>query len=422
MSAIRQACILVGGKGTRLGAMTRSVPKPLLDIGGGICILDVIIEQVARHGFDDIVLLAGHLGHLVQERYGERTSGAAKIRVFVEREPGGTAGALLSASSALAPRFLTLNGDSLFDTNLRSLATEADTLASGALLALRQVADGSRYGSVTRAGSRITGFREKDDRNAAPAIINAGVYVLAREIIDRIGTLPCSIERDIFPALAAAGDLVGSLREGYFLDIGLPETLEQARRELLALQRRPAVFLDRDGVINRDHGYVHRPDQVDWMTGAKRAIRSLNDLGFRVVVVTNQAGIAHGYYSEREMHALHAWMQDELSAEGAFVDAFYFCPYHPEGKLAQYRRIHDDRKPGPGMILRAISELNIDAARSFLIGDKQSDLDAACAAGIPGFLFDDGDLASFSASCLAEVTSWTRDAGLAAPSRRESGE
>ena len=167
-------------------------------------------------------------------------------------------------------------------------------------------------------------------------------------------------------------------------------------------KRRPAAFLDRDGVINVDTGYVHRPDQVEWVAGAREAVRRLNDLGYRVVVVTNQAGVAHGYYDEDTVKSLHAWMQDQLAAQGAFIDAFYYSPYHPEAKLAQYRANHVDRKPGPGMILRAIADLDIDKSRSFLIGDKAIDMEAARAAGIMGFLFAGGNLAAFLEERLAD--------------------
>ena len=160
-----------------------------------------------------------------------------------------------------------------------------------------------------------------------------------------------------------------------------------------------AVFLDRDGVLNVDHGYVHRPDQIDWIPGAIAAVRSLNDLGYRVVVVTNQAGVAHGHYEEEAVHVLHAWMRDELAVHGAFIDAFYYSPYHPDGKVERFRLDHIDRKPGPGMILRALADLEIDKEKSFLIGDKQSDIAAAKAAGIPGFLFAGGNLAAFVDDC-----------------------
>jgi D,D-heptose 1,7-bisphosphate phosphatase len=405
-ASIKQACILVGGKGTRLGDITRAIPKPLLDMGEGITFLDLLIEQTARQGFNDVVLLAGHLGHLVQARYDGRTFGTARVRVLVEPKPRGTAGALVSALDILEPRFILLNGDSLFDINMRALAAEADADCE-ALIALRCVPETSRYGTVELNGDRVVRFCEKV-RDTGPALINAGIYILNATIINRIHSLPCSIETDIFPILAGEGRLRGSIRDGYFLDVGLPETLQQGRRELLALRRRPAAFLDRDGVINRDHGYVHRPDQVEWIPGAQESVRRLNDLGYRVVVVTNQAGVAHGYYSEEDIIALHDWIQEELAAKGAFIDAFYFCPYHPNARVERFRANHIDRKPNRGMIFRALSDMQIDKHRSFLIGDKDSDIKCARSAGIKGFLFTGGNLAVFLDDCVGCLrTVWT---------------
>jgi len=400
-ATIHQVCILVGGKGARLSSISRSIPKPLFDIVDGVTFLDFLIEEVTRQGFDDIILLAGHLGHLVQERYRDRSLGPSRVRVLIEPEPRGTGGALLSAREILSSRFLLLNGDSFFDTNLRALAAQAVRADCEALLALRWVDDASRYGAVDMEGDRIVRFREKDDQSSGPALINAGAYFLASTIVDRIPSLPCSIETQIFPGLAADRKLYGSPRGGYFIDIGLPETLEQARRELPALRRRPAVFLDRDGVINVDHGYVHRPDQFEWVPGAQSAVRLLNDLGYRVIVVTNQAGVAHGYYDEEQMHTLHIWLKDCLASDGAFIDAFYHCFYHPDASVERFRAVHGDRKPNPGMILRALSDNPIDRRRSFLIGDKQSDIEAARGAGIPGFLFTGGNLIEFVERCLA---------------------
>jgi D-glycero-D-manno-heptose 1,7-bisphosphate phosphatase len=165
--------------------------------------------------------------------------------------------------------------------------------------------------------------------------------------------------------------------------------------EMTDSQRRPAAFLDRDGVLNHDLDYVHRPEDFRWIDGAQAAIKQLNDAGYYVIVVTNQSGVARGYFEEVAVHRLHAWMNDELRRIGAHIDAFYHCPYHPEAKVEAYRRQSEDRKPGPGMLLCAKREWPIDWERSFLIGDKPSDMQAAAAAGVPGHLFQGGDLCEF---------------------------
>ncbi len=151
---------------------------------------------------------------------------------------------------------------------------------------------------------------------------------------------------------------------------------------------RRAAFLDRDGVLIEDIGYPHRPEHLVWMDGAVEAVRWLNVEGYDVVVVSNQSGVARGYFTEEDVEAFHALMQQALARSGARIDAFYFCPHHPEAVVERYRRDHPWRKPSPGMILQALEDRPILKDGSFLVGDRPSDLEAAAAAGLPGFLAD----------------------------------
>ena len=152
--------------------------------------------------------------------------------------------------------------------------------------------------------------------------------------------------------------------------------------------QRPAAFFDRDGVLNVDHGYSYRPDQFAWIDGAPEAVRLLNEAGYLVFVVTNQSGIARGYYSEAAMHQFHALMQDALRTQGAHIDTFYYCPHHPEGSVKELAVRCRCRKPEPGMLEQAAREWPIDLSRSFLIGDKDADMAAAAAFHIRGIKFD----------------------------------
>lgn len=161
---------------------------------------------------------------------------------------------------------------------------------------------------------------------------------------------------------------------------------------------KPALFLDRDGVLNEDQGYVHRWEDFRWIAGAREVVAAFNRAGWLVIVVTNQSGVGRGYYTEADMHALHAQMTKELAAAGARIDAFYFCPQHPEAAEAVYRHPDPpDRKPNPGMILRALADWPIDRDRSLLVGDKESDLEAADRAGVRAYHFQGDDLAAFLA-------------------------
>jgi D,D-heptose 1,7-bisphosphate phosphatase len=392
---VRQAVILVGGRGTRLRSLAARIPKPLMPVVGDRRFLDVLVDHVVRQGFNDILLLAGHLGDQVADRYSGRSVRGARLRVVVEPKPHGTAGALRAAIDLLDERFVLLNGDTYFDCNIRALAAEACRSGITGTLALRRVEDARRYGTVELDGRRITAFREKDPTSLNGGLVSGGVYCLDKSIVAMIDKLPASLEEEVFPKLVAAQQLEGIECGGYFLDIGLPDALDQARHELPNIERRPAVFLDRDGVLNIDHGYVHRPEQVDWVDGAFETIRRFNNLGYYVFVVTNQAGIARAYYSEEQVHSLHAWMSDRLAEQGAFVDAFYYCPFHPDGVVSQYRGSHPDRKPEPGMIRRALSEFSVDVSRSFLIGDQEADIECARRGGIPGYRFPGGNLVKF---------------------------
>ncbi|MBB2204860.1 D-glycero-alpha-D-manno-heptose-1,7-bisphosphate 7-phosphatase [Gluconacetobacter takamatsuzukensis] len=169
----------------------------------------------------------------------------------------------------------------------------------------------------------------------------------------------------------------------------------------------PAIFLDRDGVLNVDTGYPHCLEDMVLIPGAARAIALAKKLGYLTVVVTNQSGVARGLFGEDDVARFNAHLARALASEGGSIDAFYVCPYHPDAIIESYRCDHPDRKPNPGMILRAIADLPIDRAKSFLIGDKQTDIDAAAAAGIAGQLFPGGDLSTFLSSFLSVTVTGT---------------
>jgi D-glycero-D-manno-heptose 1,7-bisphosphate phosphatase len=389
--SVTQAVCLVGGRGTRLGALTDQLPKPLLPVGGRP-FLDYIIHDARRFGLRKLLLLAGYQAGEIVERYQGKSFGDLAVDVVVEPDPAGTGGALRTASAKLDETFFLLNGDSFFDFNWLNLTTAVGQPGWTMNMALASGIAGSRYGRVELSNRRVLGFLPEGDSSQP---INSGIYLARRSLLADIETLPCSLEREILPKLAAEGRLLGHIAEGAFIDIGVPEDFSRAQTYIPACMRRPAAFLDRDGVLNRDDGYVHRIDQVSWVDGAIDAVKWLNDSGYYVFVITNQAGVAHGYYAEDAIHALHGWMADELQIRGAHVDAFEYCPFHPEGVVESYRRDSDRRKPKPGMIRHLQGAWPTNPAGSFVVGDRDSDMEAAAAAGLPGFKFEGGNLLEF---------------------------
>lgn len=389
MKTVKQAAILIGGKGTRLGDAVRDTPKPLLDVCGRPFV-EHLMRNLRRFGFNHFVLLAGYQAEVVEHRYGTDSSFASEINahidVVVEPRPLGTGGALKFAAAFLQPQFLLLNGDSIFDFNFLDLchcnAPEEDAGWVGRV-ALLPVENATRYGFVELDGWKIKAFKEKPEQPES-GLINSGVYWLTDTVLDYIADTPCSLEQDVFPALVQAGKLHGRAYDGFFIDIGIPEDLQRARDSLLDELRKPAAFLDRDGTLNHDDGYTHKIEGFRWVEGAKESIKRLNDAGYLVFIVTNQAGIARGFYDETAVSTLHAWMQEELASMGAHFDDVRFCPHHPEGSVAALSIRCDCRKPGTAMLESLVQQWEPDLSKSFMLGDSEKDAQAGIAIGIKG--------------------------------------
>ena len=355
---ITQAVILAGGKGTRLGSVTLETPKPMVNIGGRPFI-EYIIWNLSRQGIKEIYILAGFKSQVIIDYFNQKDLYGVEIKILVEYEPLGTAGSLILHQDLLNESFWVLNGDTFFDCSYVDLynkhKNDKEIIIFGTQL--KQV---NRFGSITFNSSLfVTAFEEKKD-NFEDSAINAGIYMFHKEYLKDLEVEFLSLENDLFPSLAALKKIKIFLSNGYFIDIGIPESLSQARKDFPSILEKPALFLDRDGTINLDSGYTHKKSELALIDGVAEAIRYTTSKGYYIVIITNQGGISKGIFTIQEMKDFNNELLQKLRSQGSNIDYIYFCTHHPEA-LSQNNRFCECRKPKPGMLLTAFSELPIKA-------------------------------------------------------------
>jgi mannose-1-phosphate guanylyltransferase/phosphomannomutase len=397
--------ILAGGKGTRLGLP--DLPKPMVPIAG-TPLLERLVEVGKASGFDDFLFLTGHLGERIEAHFGDGSRFGVKIAHLREQAPLGTAGALRAARHLLTEAFVLLYGDILLDVDLAHFV--AFHRAHGGVASLFVHPNDHPHDSdlvEAGAGERITRFLPKPHSEGAllPNLVSAALYVMEPEAMDHVPEGKWDWGRHIFPAMVDAGVPLHAYRSlEYAKDMGTPDRLAKGERDIASgkvarLSRRtpkPAVFLDRDGVLNVERNGVHRPEDLHLLSGAAEAVAALNRAGVPAICVTNQPDIAKGFFTEADLRAVLAALDTALAARaGAWLDDVYYCPHHPEagwpGEVAALKIACECRKPGPGMLKAAAAAHNIDLGRSWLIGDRAIDIAAARAAGTHAVLLSHPD-------------------------------
>jgi histidinol-phosphate phosphatase family protein len=402
-----QVAILAGGKGTRLRERSGDVPKPLVSIAGKPVLVHQIETCVAA-GLTDILLLV-HTGHeQIRCALGDGAWLGASLSYRVESEPRGTAGALADALPSLAATFLVLYGDTFFDVDLARLLRAHAQAGADATLFLHPNDHPEDSDLVEIDGSgRVTAMHPYP--HAANVsyrnLVNAAMYVFRRHGLERhVDTSrPSDIAQHVFPAMLAAGShLHGHVSPEYIKDMGTPGRLDKVERDiasglverLSARQLRSAVFIDRDGTLNREVDHLTDADQLELLPGAVDAVRGLNAAGRLAVIVTNQPVVARGDVTAQELAAIHRRLEWTLGAGGAYLDAIYVCPHHPDrgfaGEVAALKIRCACRKPGTGLVDEACRDLGIDRQRSWLVGDTTSDILCGQRAGVRTVLVETG--------------------------------
>jgi mannose-1-phosphate guanylyltransferase/phosphomannomutase len=396
--------ILCGGKGTRLGLTDK--PKPMVPVAGRP-LLERLVETAKASGFREFVFLNGHLGHVIESHFGDGSAFGVTIEHVQERDALGTAGALRDAKALLTEPFIVLYGDILIDVDLAHFARfHAGHGGIGSLFVHPNDHPHDSDLVEIAADQRIVRFLSKPHLpgSTLPNLVSGALYVLNPAAIDYVPAEGSSDwGHDVFPAIISGGGALFAYRSlEYAKDIGTPDRLargeaDMASGKLARLSRRqpkPALFLDRDGVLNVEKNGIHRPEMLKTIEGVGAALRRANRAGLPAIAVTNQPDIAKGFMTADDLARVHDALDTRLAQDGAYLDDLYFCPHHPEGgfvgEVAALKIECDCRKPAPGMLLKAAQDHNLDLSRSFLVGDRYADMAAARAAGVGAILVRTG--------------------------------
>ena len=399
-----KAVIMAGGRGTRISSVASDIPKPMIKIDGKP-VLEHEIECLRKQGFTDIIITVGYLGQIIIDYFGDGTGISpatgepfgVDIQYYFEKKPLGNAGALFQLRDTLTEDFLLLNADSIFNVDFKRFV--AFHKKKGGLVTLFTHPNSHPYDSgliFADENHAVMKWSAKEDKRPLyyRNRVNAGLHVISPKILDQeIHSEKVDLDRQLLKPLAGTGKMFCYDSPEYVKDMGTPERYQAVCKDFTEgrieaknlINKQKAIFLDRDGTLNKYVGFLRDIDRMELIDETEEAVKKINELGLLAIVVTNQPVIARGEVTIQELEAIHNKMETLLGLKGAYLDAIYYCPHHPhrgyEGERAEYKIECDCRKPKPGMLLRAAEDFNIDLSQSWMIGDSENDVQAGMAAG-----------------------------------------
>lgn len=407
--------IMAGGKGTRIASVNAEVPKPMIQILNKP-ILEYQLECLRDQGYRDIILVIGHLGHVVREYFGDGSGISpatgkpfgVSIEYIVETEPLGTAGALYLLKEKLGEDFLLLCGDVIFDIDVDRFYRFHK--ARGGVATLFTHPNSHPYDSgiiMADESGKVTNWLHKEEpRQWYRNRVNAGLHFFSHRIFEQ-GLFrelkKVDLDREVLKPLIPTGQLFVYDSPEYVKDMGTPDRFYsvtedircgKVRHKNLSNPQR-CVFLDRDGTLNKYVGFLRHIDQLELLPGAAEAVRKINESGYLAIIVTNQPVIARGEVTVPELREIHNKLETLLGQEGAYVDGIYYCPHHPhkgyEGEIPELKIDCQCRKPKPGLLYQAAKDFHIDLTASYMVGDGDNDVQCGINAGCTPVLLTEGE-------------------------------
>ena len=359
--------ILAGGKGSRIKSLLKKKPKPMA-IFNKKPFLEYIIQSYSKYHFKNIFVLAGYKSGEIFNKFENKHYNCTSITCLKVRKPMGTAGALNILKKKRINDFILINGDTFLEVNLNKLVKSCGENSYGSLTLIKNKSYKSNKKLVSMGIKNNKIIYQKKNN-----FMNGGVYFFKKKILKFIKNKNTSLEDQLLPGLIKKRKISGLVVKNFFLDIGTPKNFNRAKNLLLKNCTKPAAFLDRDGVINYDTGYVHKIKDFKFRPGVITGLKFLRNKNYYVFIVTNQAGIGRGIYNENQFYELQNNLKEKLQKKDIFFDDINFCPYHPDAKIKKYRKITNLRKPGNLMIKQIENKWHIKRKKSFMIGDKISD-------------------------------------------------
>ncbi len=415
--------IMAGGRGTRISSVICDIPKPMIKIGG-IPVLEHELECLRVQGFTDIIITVSHLGQQIMDYFGDGsgispTTGKAfgvHIEYFMEEKPLGNAGALFRLKENLSDDFLLLNADMIFDIDFSRMVSYHKS--KGALATLFTHPNNHPYDSAlicTDINGAVTNWIAKEERHPEfyQNCVNAGIHILSCKALETlIQTEKIDLDRQLLKPLAGTGKMFAYNSPEYVKDMGTPERYEAVCKDFengtvkakSLRNKQKAIFIDRDGTINQYIGFLRKPSEFELLPGVIEAIKRINNSGYLAIVITNQPVIARGEVTVSQLQQIHNKMETILGDGGAYLDAIYYCPHHPdkgfEGEIPELKVQCNCRKPRPGMLLQAADEFNLDLENSWIVGDSCCDMEAGRAAGCKTAIIGTSDPLSVQVTSL----------------------
>lgn len=366
-----QVLILAGGRGSRIKKLSNKIPKPLIKFENKD-LLGLIIRNLTKFNFKEIIILAGYKGQQIKKKYHNKIINFVKIKCVIEKKRMGTWGSVIQNKKIIKNNFILLNGDTFFNFNFTKLKSINFKYDINLILTKNH-----NYLENKKLTGLFINNKNQVIKKKNSNYINSGMYIIKKKLLKKYKNQNMSIENDVIEKKILKKKIGGTLSNDFLIDIGTKSNLKYAQKFLIKNLRKPAIFLDRDGVINYDSGYVYKFKNFQFKRGVLSGLKYLSKKNLYIFIVTNQAGIAKKKFLEKDFYILHKKLKDYFLKNNIFINDVIYCPFHKESLIKKFRKNSNFRKPGNLMIEKLIRLWPVNRQKSFMIGDQKSDQIAA---------------------------------------------